>query len=153
MKITALLCRVLLGIAFLVFGLNGFLHFIPLPPPTSPVAGQFMGVLASSGYLVPVFALQVLPALLLLANRYVPLALTLLAPILVNILLFHALMAPEGIVLPLILSGLWAVVAFAHHRAFASLLQAREPQTTPDRFSPGVASQTATTLATKEPLP
>ena len=125
MKIAALIARVLLGLVFLVFGLNGFLHFIPLPPPANPVAGQFMGALFVSHYLVPVFLLQIVPGALLLANRYVPLALTLLGPVLANIVLFHAFMAPEGLPLPLILSALWAVVAFDHRAAFAGLFRAR----------------------------
>ncbi len=128
MKIAALVARFLLGLVFLVFGLNGFLHFIPLPPPTNPVAGQFMGALFVSHYLVPVFLLQIVPGVLLLANRYVPLALTLLGPILANIVFFHAFMAPEGLPLPLILTVLWGVLAFFHRTAFAGLFQARGPQ-------------------------
>src|SRR2546423_14867653 len=95
MKILTHISRFLLGLIFLVFGLNGFLHFIPMPPP-SGTAGQFIGALFVSNYLIVVFLLQIVPAILLLINRYVPLALTLLAPIIVNILLFHALMAPSG---------------------------------------------------------
>lgn len=128
MKITALIARSLLGLLFLVFGLNGFLHFIPLPPPANPVAGQFMGALFVSHYLVLIFLLQIVPGFLLLANRYVPLALTLLGPILANIVFFHAFMAPEGLPLPLVLSVLWAVVACYHRAAFAGLFQAREPR-------------------------
>jgi putative oxidoreductase len=91
MKITTVIARFLLGFIFLVFGLNGFLHFIPSSPP-SGTAGQFVGALFVSHYLVPIFLLQVISAVLLLINRYVPLALTLLAPIIVNILLIHILM-------------------------------------------------------------
>ena len=130
MKIAALVARYLLGLIFLVFGLNGFLHFIPLPPPTNPVAGQFMGALFVSHYLVPIFLLQIVPGALLLANRFVPLALTLLGPILANILLFHAFMAPEGLPLPLILTVLWGMLAFHHRAAFAGLFQAKEAQLT-----------------------
>ena len=126
MKITVLIARALLGLVFLVFGLNGFLHFIPLPPPANPVAGQFMGALFVSHYLVPVFLLQIVPGALLLANRYVPLALTLLGPVLANIVLFHAFMAPAGLPLPVILSVLWGIVAFSHRAAFAGLFRARE---------------------------
>ncbi len=101
MKITTVIARFLLGFIFLVFGLNGFLHFIPATPP-SGTAGQFVGALFVSHYLVPIFLLQIISAVLLLINRYVPLALTLLAPIIVNILLIHVLMLPSG--LPLALS-------------------------------------------------
>lgn len=83
MKITTHIARALLGFVFLVFGLDGFLHFIPMPPP-SGVAGQFLGALFVSNFLIVVFLLQIIPAILLLLNRYVPLALTLLGPVLAN---------------------------------------------------------------------
>jgi len=124
MKTASAIARYLSGVIFLVFGLNGFLHFIPLPPP-SGVAGQFMGALFVSHYLTLIFALQVIGGVLLLANRYVPLALAILAPVIVNILSFHALMAPSGLPLALFVSVLWALV-FVHVRtAFAALFQAR----------------------------
>lgn len=124
MKVASTIARYLAGVIFLVFGLNGFLHFIPLPPP-SGVAGQFMGALFVSHYLTLIFALQVVGAVLLLANRYVPLALAILAPVIVNILSFHALMAPSGLPLALFVTVLWALV-FVHVRsAFATLFQAR----------------------------
>src|SRR6266571_913858 len=106
MKTTSAIARYLMGVIFLVFGLNGFLHFIPLPPP-SGVAGQFMGALFVSHYLTLIFGLQVIAAVLLLANRYVPLALAVLAPVIVNILCFHALMAPSGLPLALFVTVLW----------------------------------------------
>jgi putative oxidoreductase len=124
MKTASVVARYLAGVIFLVFGLNGFLHFIPLPPP-SGVAGQFMGALFVSHYLTLIFALQVIGAVLLLANRYVPLALAILAPVIANILSFHALMAPSGLPLALFVTVLWALV-FAHVRsAFAALFHAR----------------------------
>lgn len=124
MKTASTIARYLAGVIFLVFGLNGFLHFIPLPPP-SGVAGQFMGALFVSHYLTLIFALQVIGAVLLLVNRFVPLALALLAPVIVNILSFHALMAPSGLPLALFVTVLWALV-FVHVRtAFAGLFQAR----------------------------
>ena len=124
MKTASTIARYLAGVIFLVFGLNGFLHFIPLPPP-SGVAGQFMGALFVSHYLTLIFALQVIGGVLLLANRYVPLALAILAPVIVNILSFHALMAPSGLPLALFVTVLWALV-FVHVRtAFAALFHAR----------------------------
>ena len=124
MKTASTIARYLSGGIFLVFGLNGFLHFIPLPPP-SGVAGQFMGALFVSHYLTLIFAIQVIGGVLLLANRYVPLALVILAPVIVNILSFHALMAPSGLPLTLFVTVLWALV-FVHVRtAFAALFQAR----------------------------
>jgi putative oxidoreductase len=124
MKIASTIAHYLAGVIFLVFGLNGFLHFIPLPPP-SGVAGQFMGALYVSHYLTLIFAVQVIGAVLLLVNRFVPLALAILAPVIVNILSFHALMAPSGLPLALFVTVLWALV-FVHVRsAFAALFQAR----------------------------
>ena len=110
MKSASTIARYLSGVIFLVFGLNGFLRFIPLPPP-SGVAGQFMGALFVSHYLTLIFALQVIGGVLLLANRYVPLALAILAPVIVNILSFHALMAPSGLPLALFVTVLWALVS------------------------------------------
>jgi putative oxidoreductase len=125
MKIIAVIARFLLGLIFLVFGLNGFLHFIPASPPPSGTAGQFVGALFISNYLVVVFLLQIIPAVLLLINRYVPLALTLLAPIIVNILLFHILMAPSGLALAIVVTVLWILVFLRVRSAFGGLFQRR----------------------------
>jgi hypothetical protein len=124
MKTVSRLARYLLGLIFLVFGLNGFLHFIPMPPP-SGVAGQFMGALFVSHYLVAIFLLQVAGGGLLLANRYVPIALVLLGPVVVNILLFHATMAPNGLPLAVIATALWVTVFVGVRPAFAGVLAAR----------------------------
>ena len=124
MKITIVIARFLLGLIFLTFGLNGFLHFIPAEMPTG-TAGQFIGALFVSNYLVAVFLVQLIGAVLLLVNRYVPLALTLLAPVIVNILLFHALMAPAGLVLALVVTVLWGLVFLSVRSAFAGLFQQR----------------------------
>jgi hypothetical protein len=126
MKITIVIARFLLGLIFLVFGLNGFLHFIHSTLPTG-TAGQFVGALVASNYLVLVFLLQLVSALLLLVNRHVPLALTLLAPIIVNILMFHVLMDPSGLVLAIVVAVLWVVVFLSVRSAFAGLLQQRVP--------------------------
>ncbi len=124
MKIATLIARILLGLLFLVFGLNGFLHFIPMAPPAG-LAGQYMGALFLSHYLVAVFLLQTIGGVLLLANRFVPLALVLLGPVLVNILLFHALMAPEGLPMALFATVLWAILFYSVRRAFAGVLVQR----------------------------
>ncbi|MEY2574195.1 MAG: putative oxidoreductase [Verrucomicrobiota bacterium] len=124
MKIISVIARFLLGFIFLVFGLNGFLHFIQAAMPTG-LAGQFVGALAASNYLVVVFLFQLIAAILLLANRYVPLALTLLAPIIVNILLFHVLMAPAGLGLAAVVTVLWIVAFLSVRSAFTGLLQPR----------------------------
>ena len=124
MKIITNVSRFLLGFIFLVFGLNGFLHFIPMPPP-SGVAGQFLGSMFVTRYLLFVFAIQLIGGVLLLINRYVPLALTILGPIIVNILLFHSLMNPAGLGLALLVTILWAVVFASVRSAFAGIFQAR----------------------------
>ena len=126
MKITTALARFLLGFIFLLFGLNGFFHFIP-SPPLSGTLGQFVEALFVSHYLVVVFLLQLIAAILLLINRYVPLALTLLAPIIVNVLLVHILMAPSGLPLAIVVTVLWIVVFLSVRSAFGGLLQERVP--------------------------
>jgi hypothetical protein len=126
MKITSVIARFLLGLIFLLFGLNGFFHFLPMPPPTG-VAGQFLGALFVSQYLVVIFALQLIGAVLLLINRYVPLALTILAPVIFNIFFFHCLMAPSGLPLALVVTVLWVLAFVSVHSAFTGLLQQRVP--------------------------
>lgn len=120
MKTVALVCRLLLGVAFTVFGLNGFFHFLPQPPPP-PVGGQYLGLLSATHYLVPVFALQLVGGLLLLSGLFVPLALAMLGPVIVNILLYHTLMDPKGIPPGLVVLVLWLVVFYNVRGAFAGL--------------------------------
>ena len=128
MKVASTIARYLLGLIFLTFGLNGFLNFIHMPPPTG-VAAQFFGALFVSRLYVVIFALQILPAVLLLANRYVPLALTILAAVIVNILSFHILMAPAGLPLALFVAVLWVFVFIPVRSAFSGLFQSRvEPR-------------------------
>lgn len=115
-----LIARLLLGLMFLVFGLNGFLNFIPSPPPTG-LAGQFIGAMYVSHYLAAVFVLQIVAGVLLLANCFVPAALTILGPLLVNIILFHAFMAPAAFAPAVIAVTLWSIV-FANERAAFRLL-------------------------------
>ena len=124
MKITFTIVRYLLGVIFLTFGLNGFLHFIPMPPPTG-VAAQFFGALFVSRFYVVIFLLQIVPAILLLANRYVPLALTILGAVIFNILCFHIFMAPSGLPLALFVAVLWAVIFVDVRPAFAALFKPR----------------------------
>ena len=118
--------RLLLGLSFFVFGLNGFLNFIPQPPPP-PAAGAFAGALFATGYMFPLIkGTEVLASLLLLSNRFVPLALALLAPVLVNIVLFHTFLEPAGtLALPLVLLALELYLARSYRDAFSSMLQAR----------------------------
>ncbi|MGB8261272.1 MAG: hypothetical protein WCE75_13010 [Terracidiphilus sp.] len=125
MKIIATVARYLLGLAFVVFGSNGIFPFIPTDPKQMPtgLAGDFIHALNSSHYMQAVSALMVLSGLLLLINRFVPLALTILGPILFNILLFHILLAPPTIVPGLICTVLWAVVTVRVWPAFSALVK------------------------------
>jgi len=124
MKIASLIARLLLGIIFLVFGLNGFLHFIPMPPP-SGVAGQFFAAMIASPYWTIIFGTQVIGAVLLLVGRFVPLALVILGPVIVNIISFHAFMAPAGLPLALVVTALWVVVAIRNKQHLAGLFVAK----------------------------
>jgi putative oxidoreductase len=143
MKILTHISRFLLGLIFLVFGLNGFLHFIPMPPP-SGVAAQFLGSMFVTKYLLFVFAIQLIGGVLLLINRYVPIAQTILGPIVVNILLFHGLMDPAGLGLALLVTILWGVVLVSVRSAFAGIFQARVGmKTTPAHRPVGLSSATA----------
>lgn len=135
--------RLIQGAAFFTFGLNGFLHFLPMPPAPAAAAG-FMGALAATGYMFPLIkGTEVLTGLLLLSNRYVPLALTLIAPVLVNILAFHAFLAPGGLALPVVLLATELYLAWTYRAAFAPMLQpktdvsvARESIPAPGRHVP-----------------
>ncbi len=122
MKIASTISRYLLAFVFIVFGLNGFLHFIPQPPPASEMAGQYFTVMSKSHYLVFVFGLQLLAGVLFVFRRTVPLALTVAGPIIVNILLFHALMDPAGIVPGLVVTALWFVVYWQFRAAFYGII-------------------------------
>src|SRR5438128_12345636 len=106
MKILTIIARVLLGLGFVVFGSNAFLHFIPMPPLPQSLAGDYTRVFIASGYVYVIGALQVAAGLLLIIGRFVPLGLTILGAIIFNILVFHALMAPEGFPVALVVAAL-----------------------------------------------
>ena len=124
MKIASLIARYLLGLMFTVFGLNGFLHFIHQPPPVNPLAGQFFGAVMTSHFAAFFYAMQVIGGLLLLAGVFVPLALTILAAELYNILAFHLMLEP-GIAPALVACALWIVVFFAYRESFRGLFRAK----------------------------
>jgi len=121
MKIVILIARLLLGLVFIVFGLNGFLNFLSMGPMPAGLAGQFIGALFQSHYYYVVAALQILCGMLLLANRFVPLALTLLGPIIVNILLYHAFLNLAGIPLAVAVTILWFIVFYGHRQNFTGI--------------------------------
>jgi len=124
MKIVLLIARLLMGLMFFVLGLNPFLNFIKAPlPPGLP--GQFLSVLFQSHYVYFVGAVQVIGGALLLINRYVPLALTLLGPVIVNILVYHLTMDPKGIGLGLVAALCWFLLFFHLRENFAGLFVAR----------------------------
>ena len=125
LKIVAMIALYLLGLMFLVFGLNDFLHFIPVKQMPTRAAGQFAQILNSSHYMDVVASIMILSAILFLVNRYVPLGLTLLGPVLVNILLFHILLLPTGIVVGAFATVLWALVAWRNRSAFAGIFAQR----------------------------
>lgn len=132
--------RLFLGLVFTTFGLNFFLHFLPTPAPV-PRAAAFAGALFSSGYLFPLLkTTEVVAGLLLLGNRFVPLALAILAPIVINVVGFHLFLAPAG--LPLVLAILAAelYLAWTYRAAFAPMLRARTPRPA-DRFNTRTESQ------------
>jgi putative oxidoreductase len=118
------IARILLGLIFLVIGLNGFLFFIPTPLITGPAA-TFFNLMISSHYSVLVFGVQVIAAIMLLTDQFVPLALVALAAVLANVLDFHITMQPAGLPLPLFTTLLWFVVAWPLRSHFALLFARR----------------------------
>ena len=124
MRIAALIARLLLGLIMVVFGLNAFLQFIPMPPPTG-LAGQFMTALFQSHYFWVVAVLQIVGGALLLVNRYVPLGLVFLGPVIVNILLYHLFLNPVGMGMAILVTALWFLVFYAHRGAFSGIFAQR----------------------------
>jgi len=123
MKIVSIVARYLLGLMFLVFGLNSFLNFIHAGPMPAGPAGDFSKVLMSTHYFYVVGSLMVISGLLFLIGRFVPLALTLIGPVIVNILLFHLFMAPSTIGPGAVAAILWFLVFWEHRSAFAGLFR------------------------------
>jgi putative oxidoreductase len=124
MKIASLVARMLLGLVFLVFGLNGFLHFIKGPMPTG-IAGQFVAAIFASGYWAVIFGVQVICGALFLVNRFVPLALVLIGPVIVNILAVHGLMGAPGLPMAIVVAILWAILAIRNKQHLAGIFVQR----------------------------
>jgi putative oxidoreductase len=122
MKIATIIARVLLGLIFLVFGLNVFLHFMPMPPPPKNEAGAFLGALFSSGYLYAIKCFEISGGLLLVIGRKVPLGLTLVGPVIVNILFYDIFLDHTGLPLGIVLAVLSVFLLWAYRTAFAGLL-------------------------------
>jgi putative oxidoreductase len=122
MKYAIIIARVLLGLVFIVFGSNAFLHFIPMPQMQGQ-AGAFVGALINSGYVYVVAILQVIGGLLLLVGRFIPLGLTLLGPVIVNIMLYHIFLDPSGLPLAGVISILTLFLLWAHRDHFVAIFQ------------------------------
>lgn len=123
MKIAAIIARVLLGLMFVVFGSNAFLHFLPMPPMSGP-AGDFITAMYTTGYLYAIGALEVIGGALLLIGKYVPLGLLLLGPVIVNIVLYHIFMDRTGLGMAAVVALLSLLLLWRYRDAFAGLLRA-----------------------------
>ena len=123
MKIATIIARVLFGLVFTVFGANIFLHFIPMPEQKPSLATDFAKALMESHYMYVIGFLQVAGGLILLIGRYVPLGLTLLGPVIVNILCFHIFMNHEGWQLASVVAALALFLLWRHRTNFAGLLK------------------------------
>jgi uncharacterized membrane protein YphA (DoxX/SURF4 family) len=137
MKTASIVARYLLGLMFTVFGLNGFLHFIPQPPPANPLAIQFLVAVSASHFAAFFFAVQVIGGLLLLSGVFVPLALTLLAAELYNILAFHMTLSPATIAPALVACVLWVLVFLQYRGSFQGIFSAKQPIERHDHYIPG----------------
>jgi uncharacterized membrane protein YphA (DoxX/SURF4 family) len=125
MEKTLAIARILLGLVFVAAGTSGFL-LISNPPPAPPgLAAEFQHVFFQSRWVLFVDGMELLCGILLLSNRYVPIALVTLAAILANILTFHATMQPAGLPIPLVLVVLWTLLAYNYRESFAPLFIAK----------------------------
>jgi putative oxidoreductase len=122
MKAATVIARLLLGLAFTVFGLNFFLNFIPAPPPPPGLAGDFVKVFTASGMAHVIGTVQLVSGVLLLIGRFVPLALTMLAGMIFNILVFHILMAPPTIGPGIVVAILEIFLVWRYRERFAGIL-------------------------------
>lgn len=123
MRVLTIIIRLLLGLAFVFFGSNAFLHFIPMPELPHNPSGDFLNALFRSGYIYAIGACEVIGGLLLLLGRFVPLGLTILGPIIVNIMLYHIFMDQTGLPMALIFTALWLFLVWRWWNAFAALLR------------------------------
>jgi hypothetical protein len=117
--------RVLLGLGFVVFATNYFIPFLPQPEPPPPAAMPFLAGFAGSGFLTFVKVIELGAGLLLLSNRFVPLALALLAPIVVGIMFVHVVLAPAGLPVAIVFLALEVITAWTYRGAFAPMLKAK----------------------------
>ena len=123
MKIVSFIPRILFGAIFLILGLNGFLHFIPnMPMPDAAVS--FFTAMGATGYMLPLlFVTQIVAGALILSGPFTPLGLVLITPVLVNIVLFHAFLAPAGLGLAIVLPLIWVLLIWRNWSAFEVLVR------------------------------
>ncbi len=124
MKIATVIVRLLLALVFVIFGANAFLHFIPMPALPHNATGDFLNALFVSHYVYAIALCQMIGGLLLLIGRFVPLGLTVLGPVVVNILLFHLFMDHSGLTIALVILVLWLFLLWCYRSAFAGLFRA-----------------------------
>jgi putative oxidoreductase len=124
MKIAIVIARVLLGLIFLIFGLNNFFHFLPMTPVPGD-AGVMAGLMFTHGWLIFHGVLYLIAAVLLLVGRYVPVGLTILGPIIVNILVFHITLNMQGIGPGIIVLLLELFLIWAYWPAFRGIFTAK----------------------------
>jgi hypothetical protein len=127
MKFVFIAARILLGVIFLVIGLNGFLFFIPAPHYIPGAAGAFSGAMFTSHYMWFTTGVQVVCGIMLLTNQYVPLALVVLGAVLSNIVVFHITMLPSGLPLALLTAAIWVVACLPYRSHFALLFARQVP--------------------------
>lgn len=125
MKIVTLIARLLLGMMFLIFGLNGFLGFLSLGPTPTGLAGQFIGALFLSHYYWVIAGLQIIGGALLLVDRFVPLALVMLGAVIGNILLYHIFLNHSGVAFAAVVTVLWLIVFYAKRQYFSGIFVQR----------------------------
>jgi len=123
MKIATVIARILLGLIFIFFGSNAFLHFLPMPPLPGGTAGLYLKAFFDSGYVYVIGGMQLLSGLLLLIGKFVPLGLTILAAMIFNIWAFHILMAPEGFPPALVVTLLELFLVWRYRESFAGILR------------------------------
>lgn len=123
MKILTLIIRLLVGLIFVVFGVNIFFGFMPMPELPHNAMGDFLNSIFRSGYIYAIGACEVAGGLLLLIGRFIPLGLTLLGPVVVNILLFHVFMDPSKLLIAIVVLALWLFLMWRWRGAFAGIFQ------------------------------
>ncbi|HEX5490707.1 MAG TPA: hypothetical protein VFX07_05565 [Candidatus Udaeobacter sp.] len=130
MKVATIIARVLLGLIFVVFGSNAFLHFFPMPPVPQGITGEYLHAFFASGYVYVIGAFQVIGGLLVLIGRFVPLGLTILGAIIVNIWAFHILMAPElgGMIPAFVVLILELFLVLRYREAFRGIVTPLTPE-------------------------